>query len=217
MSEALQRMAAEGNITAETVRSAIIGLVDNGAEYVTPVLVREALGLPTDDPRVRCTLRDMVKRRELERLEKGKYRYNPAARDDSRRDSEFYPRIWRAIRSARPGFTLQDIALVTRVSYSHVRKYSNFLEEAGYLARYGMSGQRRQWRATQLAQDTPEAPYPPRKIKDPFEQEKSLALGVVQAFLLRDPYQPLVRAKIVDNCRAILARFEKEEEEVSHG
>jgi hypothetical protein len=215
MSGTLQRMASEGIITAETIRSAIVGLVENGAEYVTPVLIREALGLKQDDPRVRCALRDMVKRRELERIEIGKYRYNPAARDESRRDSEFYPRIWRAIRSDKPGFTLQDIALVTRVSYSHVRKYANFLEEAGYLARYGMAGQRRKWRATRLAQDTPEAPYPPRKIKDPFEREKNLALGLVQAFLLRDPYQPLVRGKIVENCRAILARFEKEDQDAT--
>ena len=206
-------MSVDGNITTDTVRSTIVGLVEGGAEYVTPVLVREALGIQGEDQRIQWALRDMTKRGELERFEARKYRYNPAAREESRRESDFYPRIWRAIRSAKPGFTLQDIALVTRVSYSHVRKYSNFLEEAGYFARYGMSGQRRQWRATQLAQDTPEAPYPPRKIKDPFEQEKSLALGVVQAFLLRDPYQPAVRGKIIDNCRAILARFEKEASE----
>lgn len=217
MNEALQRMAAEGNITAETVRSAIAGLVKAGTEYVTPGLIREALGLKKDDKRVRYALRDMIERGELKRFETGKYSYHPEAWEESRREADFYPRIWRAVRSEKPGFTLHDIALVTRVSYSHVRKYSNFLEEAGYIARFGMAGQRRKWRATPLAQDTPATPYPPRKVKAPFEQEKSLALGVVQAFLLRDPYQPLVRAKIIENCRAILARFEKEEEEVSHG
>ncbi len=33
----------------------------------------------------------------------------------------------------------------------------------------------------------------------------------VRLFLTHDLYQPAVRAKIVENCRAILARFEKEE------
>ncbi len=198
-------------ITTDVVRTTIVGLVDGGAEYVTPVLIREALGIQGENPHIQWALRDMTKRGELERVGSGKYRYSPAVLEETRRESEFYPRIWRAIRSEKPGFTLQDIALVTRVSYSHVRKYSNFLEEAGYLARHGKDGQRRKWRATQLAQDTPSAPYPPRKIKDPFDREKNMALGLVQAFLLRDPYQPAVRGKIVENCRAILARFEKEE------
>ncbi len=203
-------------LSAKVVRAAVVGLIEGGAAAVSPALVCEALGEKRADPRVQGIMGDMARRGELERIGTAQYRYNPEALEGSRRDSEFYPRIWRAIRSAKPGFTLQDIALVTRVSYSHVRKYSNFLEEAGHLARYGMSGQRRQWRATQLAQDTPEAPYPPKKIKDPFEREKNMALGVVQAFLLRDPYQPAVRTKIVENCRAILARFEKEDSENGH-
>ena len=198
-------------LTAEVVRSAIAGLVEGGAAAVSPALVREALGLAPGDPRVQGIMGDMMQRGELERTGTAQYRYHPEAREESRRESEFYSRIWRAIRSAKPGFTLQDIALVTRVSYSHVRKYSNFLEEAGFLARFGVDGQRRKWRATQLAQDTPAAPYPPKRIKDPFEREKNCALAVVQAFLLRDPYQPAVKAKIVESCRAILDRFEKEE------
>lgn len=199
-------------LSAKVVRAAVVGLIEGGAEAVSPALVCEALGEKRADPRVQGIMGDMVRRGELERIGTAQYRYHPEALDDSRRDSEFYPRIWRAIRSDKPGFTLQNIALLTRVSYSHVRKYANFLEDAGFIARHGMDGQRRRWRATQLAQDTPEAPYPPKKIKDPFEREKNLALGMVQAFLLRDPYQPAVRTKIIENCRAILARFKEEEE-----
>jgi hypothetical protein len=204
--------AGMSEIGADAVRKAVIGLSENGG-LISPAMIRGALGLTSDDQRIRWVVRDMVKRGELTRVETGQYRYNPDGKEDARRKADFYPRIWRAIRSAKPGFTLQDIALVTRVSYSHVRKYSNFLIETGFLAKHGKQGNTRKYRATNLARETRETPYPPRRIADPFEREKNAGLAMVRLFLLGDPYQTATREKILSHCRTIQARFEKSESE----
>ncbi|EHJ46359.1 hypothetical protein DFW101_0342 [Solidesulfovibrio carbinoliphilus subsp. oakridgensis] len=202
---------------ADNLRLVILGLSKRGSNPVSLAMLYESMAC-TDEPakaRVRRQVNAMVRRQELIRVEDGVFQCNTQA--VSKQHSEYYQRIWRALRSSKPGFSYQDVATVTRVSYTHVLRYCAWLKEEGYLEPYGMRGQARLFRATEKAQSTPNTPYPPRKIKDPFEQEKGLALGVVQAFLLRDPYQPAVQAKIIENCRAILARFEKEVQEVAHG
>ncbi|UJX42992.1 hypothetical protein K9F62_10065 [Desulfovibrio sp. JY] len=202
---------------ADRVRLVIQGLSVGGKQTVAYPLIYEAL-VCSDEPakaRVRRQVNEMVKRRELLRVEDGVFRFNPDT--EEKRSGEFYQRVWRAIRSAKPGFAYQDLATVSRVSYDHVRKYCQWLAEAGFLERHGMRGQTHLFRATEAARDRVDTPWPPRKIRDPFETEKRAALDVVRLFLTRDPYQPAIRGKIVENCQAILARFQKEEEEVSHG
>ncbi|KHK02798.1 ATP-binding protein [Desulfovibrio sp. TomC] len=122
-------------------------------------------------------------------------------------------RIWRAIRSAKPGFSWTDIAQVSRVSYTHTRKYGQWLLDEAFVERHGRKGATYLFRATLRAKDTVETPYPPQDVTDPFEVERNAACRLVRSFMERDPYQPAVRGKIIDNCRAILARFEKEEQE----
>lgn len=202
---------------ADRVRLVIQGLSVGGKQTVTHQLLFEALGC-SDEPaksRVRRQVNDMARRQELIRVEDGVFRFNPHA--VGKQQGEFLQRVWRAIRSAKSGFSYQDLASVTRVSYDHVRRYCLWLAEEGYVGRHGMRGAAQLFRATEKARQQIETPYPPRRINDPFEAEKRSALELVRLFLLHDPYQPAMRAKIVDNCRAILARFEKEEEEVSHG
>lgn len=200
----------------DRLRLVIQGLTVNGKEPVTNALLYEAMGLDNEPAkaRLRSRINDLIKRAELTRIEDGKYTYNPKAR---MRSGEFYQRAWRAIRSAKPGFSWTSIAQVSRVSYTHVRKYGQWLLDEGFVERHGRDGATHLFRATLRAKDTVNTPFPPQDSADPFEIERNAACRLVRAFMERDPYQPAVRAKIIENCRAILARFEKEEEEVSHG
>lgn len=196
----------------DRVRLIIQGLTVNGKETVTNALLYEAMGLTVeaDKAKLRSRIGDLVKRGELSRITDGKYRYVPKARIKS---GEFYQRAWRAIRSAKPGFSWTDIAQVSRVSYSHVRKYGQWLIEEGFVERHGCKGTTFLFRATLRAAETVETPYPPQDFTDPFEVERNAACRLVRAFMERNPYRSTVRAKIVENCRAILARFEKEDAE----
>lgn len=196
----------------DSLRLVIQGLTVNGKEPVTNKLLYEAMGLDNEPAkaRLRSRINDLIKRAELTRIEDGKYAYNPKAR---LRSGEFYQRIWRAIRSAKPGFSWTDIAQVSRVSYTHARKYGQWLLDEAFVERHGRKGATYLFRATLRAKDTVETPYPPQDVTDPFEVERNAACRLVRSFMERDPYQPAVRGKIIDNCRAILARFEKEASE----
>jgi len=201
---------------ADRVRLVIQGLSVGGKKNVTNALVFEALGcaIEPEKARVRRQINDMVRRQELTRVEDGVFTYNPKA--VGKRQAEYLHRIWRAIRSAKPGFGCKDLASVTRASYTHVMRYCAWLKEDGYLEPHGMRGQTRLYRATEKARQQVETPFPPRRLNDPFDSPKREALELVRLFLMGDPYQPAVRTKIVENCRAILARFEKEESEDGH-
>jgi len=195
----------------DRVRLVIQGLTVNGKEPVTNALLYEAMGLTVeaDKARLRSRINDLVKRGELSRIEDGKYRYVPKARI---RSGEYYQRVWRAIRSAKPGFSWTDLAQVSRVSYTHCHRYGQWLAEEGYIERHGRKGATSLYRATLRAKDTVETPYPPLDIADPYETERNAACRLVRALMERDPGQTAVKNKIIDNCRAILARFAKEEE-----
>ncbi|HCR12897.1 MAG TPA: hypothetical protein PKD41_10465 [Solidesulfovibrio sp.] len=192
----------------------IQGLTVNGKESVTSALLYEAMGLTAepDKARLRSRVNALVKRGELKRIADGKYSYHPKARV---RSGEYYQRVWRAIRSAKPGFSWDDLAEVSRVSYTHIRKYGKWLLEEGYLERYGCKGTTHLFRATALARDTVETPYPPLDIVDPYETERNAACRLIRALMERDPGRTAVKEKIVENCRAILARFEKEDQDAT--
>jgi len=171
----------------------------------------QVFGLKTEKEkgRLRSKLKDMIVRGELIRVRPGVFTYHPKA--VNQREGQGYQRVWRALRSARPGWTMQEIAQVTRMSPSMVRKYGNWLHGEGYIAHHGRRGNTRLYRATAKAKDRRETPYPPRSIKDPFAGERSAACRLVRLFMARDLARPAVRRRIVEECRLILQRFEKEE------
>jgi predicted MarR family transcription regulator len=61
--------------------------------------------------------------------------------------------IWRAIRAQRPGWTMHDLAQVTRLSDTHAVKYCYWLYPAGYIARNGQRDSATLWRATKKAKE----------------------------------------------------------------
>lgn len=203
------------SLEMDHVRGVVRGLSRAGKEEVTNALVAEALGLQTEPEkaRMRRRLNEMVRRNELIRLAPGRYQYDPKACPD-RRTGESYQRIWRAVRSAKPGFSAQDLSQVSRVGYTQVRRYLSWLQEEGFVARFGANGNTLLYRGTALARDQRETPFPPRPIKDPFETERSAACRLVRLFMDRDPYQ--AKGKIIKECRAILDRFEKSTEEAEY-
>lgn len=194
----------------DAVRRVIQGLTVNGRDPLTNRLLFEALGLEReqDKARTRSRVNDLVKRGELSRVEDGKFMYNPKARF---RSGEMFQRVWRAIRSAKPGFSWPNIAQVSRVSYTTVRRYGQWLVEEGYLERHGRNGATLLYRGTAACRDTVETPYPPLDPRDPFEAERNAACRLIRLFMERDPYQPSTRKKIIEAATAILDRFTKEE------
>jgi hypothetical protein len=166
----------------------------------------EALGLTTEPEKARLRRRidTMVRRKELIRISPGVYRYNADAAP--KRNGEGYKRVWRAIRSGRPGWSYQDLARVTRMSYTMVRKYCLWLEKEDYIGTHGRNGNTRIWRATQKAKTTQRTPYPPI-TKDPFEAERGAACRIVRLMMESNPSQKGCAKKIVNDCNLLLRRF----------
>lgn len=198
------------SVEMDRLRWVVQALSRNGKEAVTNAMIYEAFGLKTEDEKVRLRSRigDLVKRKEMIRIAPGKYNYNPDAQPG--RQGESYVRIWRAIRVQKSGWTFKEIAQVTRVSYSQVRKYCKYLLEEGYIERFGKSGRERRYRTTAKAREQRETVYPPVAIKDPFAREKAAAVRLVRVFLEMDPCTPAARRRILEECGVIIERFKKE-------
>ena len=162
-----------------------------------------------DRARFRRKLRDMVRRGELVRVGPGLYRYNPSALDQEA--AEGYQRIWRAIRAQRPGWTMHDLAQITRISYSHARTYCRWLNREGYITRHGRRGSSTLWRATAKAKEQQATPVPVTTPQDPFDVERKAACRLVRCLMAADPYRPHTRQKIVSEAHTILRRFTSEE------
>ncbi|GAU08114.1 hypothetical protein [Desulfoplanes formicivorans] len=191
----------------DELRGVLMGLSEGGKREVSHAMLYEVFGLDDEREKVRLRRRmqDMVGHGEAERVSPGVYRYIPKA--TPRRHGESYIRVWRAVRSHRPGWSFHDLSQVTRVSYSMVRRYCVFLEEEGYIERYGRSGNTLKYRGTMRAREQRATPYPPIKHADPFEAEKAAALGLVRVFLTMDPYSEKARAKVMEHCQTLVDRF----------
>ena len=164
--------------------------------------------------RLRKKMRAMMNRGELVRVSPGVFTYHPEAL--GQRYQEGYQRVWRALRSARPGWSWQDLALVTRMSYAMVRNYALWLQDQGYVAPLGRQGVTRLWRATSKAMEQPETPYPPPTPRDRYADQRSAACRLVRCLMERDPGRPVVAAQIVKECHQILERFAGKENVVEY-
>ncbi|MFV0420860.1 hypothetical protein [Oleidesulfovibrio sp.] len=159
--------------------------------------------------RIRRQAQSLVKTGELQRTAPGEYRYNPAAAPA--RNAQVIMQMWRALHSMNPGFSTQDLARISGAKYNYALKYVRPLEAAGYLSVYRRKGNTILYKTTEKLRNQRNTFYPPKPISDPFEEESQSAYDMLGLFLLRDPYQPAVRQKIVGHCKTILTRFEREE------
>ena len=194
------------------IRAVIQAICPDPKDRITYARLYEIFGLTTegDKAKLRSRMSDMLQRGELKRIEPGVFTYHPQA--IGRREGVGYQRVWRAIRSARPGWTTQELAQVTRMSYSMVRKYCRWLWREGFIAPHGRKGNTRLWRATSAAKARRQTPYPPRRQPDPYQAERAAACRLVRCLMDKDPGRPGVRARIVKECRTLLERFGREQE-----
>ena len=179
----------------------------DGAE-VSNHMIFNALSIDTEQKkaRVRARIGGMVRHGELTRMKDGVYVYNFNRRP---RNPRTYCAIWRFVRKAKPGWSLNDVCTMTRVSYTQVRRYCDWLQEEGYISTVGREKNSILYRASHKADLNPETPFPPLRETNPFEQENNAAVQIINALLKQDPYSVKTAKIITKAARTLLERFEK--------
>lgn len=204
--------AAEARtITTGMAREAVRSFCKGGGR-VSNAQLYEVMGLacePEKD-RLRTRINGMVDQGEVNRIGPDLYEYNFKFR---LRKNETYPRLWRFVRTQKPGWSVNAACQLTRVSYTQAMRYIAWLEGAGFVARHGKDGQTTLYRATDKADKTPETPFPPITDRNPFEKEAAAAAQIARLMLCHDPYQPKTARDIVAACNVLLARFNKSGQE----
>lgn len=201
-------MDTRKEVTKEKVRAALQALGQDGKE-ISYRLVYEAMGLESDAEQavVRSRISDMTRHGEVKRTRTGCFIYDFKHRP---REAKSYETLWRFIRKAKPGWTLSECAMMTRVSYTHALRYCNWLAEERFIVKDGRDERNAaRWRATAKADRTPETPYPPLREVDPFARERVAAATIARLMLCADPYAMKTARNITDACKVLLARFEK--------
>ena len=199
-------MSDARTITMEMVREAMRSHCKGGKRTSNAELYRVLdLKCEEEKDRLRTRLNGMVNQGEVLRVGRGLYEYNFTYRV---RKNTTFPAIWRFIRMQKPGWSLADVCQLTRISYSQVKRYCEWLENEEYIARHGKNGASTVYRATDKASSTPETPYPNITDRNPFERENAAAAELARLMLCHDPYQATTARKIVDACNVLLARFD---------
>lgn len=199
-------------ITAEMIREAMRSFC-HGGQSVSNAQLYEVMGLtcePEKD-RLRTRINEMVKSGEVNKIEPGRYNYNFKFR--LRTSNESFPKLWRFVRSQKPGWSITQASQLTRVSYTQASRYFVWLENEGYIALHSKEGQTHLYSGTAKAVATPETPYPPHTDRNPFERENAAAAQIARLMLCHDPYQPKTARDIVAACKTLLARFDRPDQE----
>jgi hypothetical protein len=190
----------------EIAREALRSFCEGG-KRVSNAQLYELMNLACEQEknRLRTRIADMVRAGEVIKIAPGLYEYNFKYR--LRQGGESFPKVWRFIRSQKPGWSITYACQLTRVSYTQAMRYCAWLENEGYITKHGKDGQTTLYRATDKADRCPETPYPPHTDRNPFERENAAAARLATLMLCHDPRQTRVAAEIVKNCNLLLARF----------
>lgn len=200
-------MDSRKEVSKDAVRAALQALGEGGKE-ISYRLVYEALGLESEAEQavVRSRISDMTRHGEVKRTRTGCFTYDFKHRP---REAKSYEALWRFVRKAKPGWSLSECAMMTRVSYTRALRYCRWLEEEGYILRDGKDERNAStWRATVKADKTPETPYPPLRETDPFVRERAAAATIARLLLCADPYAKRTAQGITEACKVLLARFD---------
>lgn len=199
-------MSAPQTITMEMLRAAMRSHCKPGVKVSNAELYR-VLGLKCEEEknRLRTRLNGMVNQGEVIRVGPGQYEYNFKFR---LRKNTTFPVIWRFVRMQKEAWSFADVCQLTRISYSQVKRYCEWLENEEYIARYGKKGVTTTYRAMEKADRTPETPYPDISDRNPFERENAAAAELARLMLCHDPYQTTTARKIVAACNILRARFD---------
>ena len=198
-------------LDTETVRRALLALCPDQTTLVCYQQLFEALGLD-DEPakaRLRSRVKDMLRKGELQRVDDRNGCFFLIREAMPKRTGESFSRMWRTIRASTSGWDYREIAQITRVNYTTVRRYCQWLTDEGFIRRHGKKGNTQFWRTTQKAAETRYAPLPPVRPKDPFEAERSAACRLVRLMMETDPSRPQIKAKIQKELNVLAGRFGK--------
>ena len=193
-------------ITMEMVRLAFQSFGAGGVQ-ISNAQLYDALGITSEVEmaRMRARINSMVSHGEVNRVGSGVYTYNYKHRP---REAKTYTVLWRFVRAHKPGWTVKECALLTRISYTQASRYFAWLEEEGYLERAGRDTKKAVlYRATTKAAASPETPYPPLREADPFQKERTAAATITRLMLCEDPYAQKTARTIAEACQVLLARF----------
>ena len=181
-------------------------------EVFSNKMLYAALGADSeaDKDRIRTQASALVRSGELKRVARGQYRYNLQAAPS--REAEKITRMWRTLKTSKPGFSIQELARVSGAGYHHAAGYVRALEKAEYVRRAGKQGNTILYRATAKVRQQQHAFQPPKGLSDPFEVEKACLHELLGLFMQRDLQQPKVKQRVAELCQTILNRFEKHEE-----
>lgn len=125
------------------------------------------------------------------------------------REARTLEAVWRFVRKARPGWSISECAMMTRVSYTQALRYCNWLADEGFIIQAGKNERNAAtWRATSKADRTPETPHPPLRETDPFARERAAAATIARLLLCADPCAKKTARSITEACRVLLARFD---------
>lgn len=197
----------ENKPTVEKIRTAMQSLGADGKE-VSYQLLYEALELDNDAAQavVRSKINDMTRHGEVQRVRAGCFVYNFRHRP---REARTYEVLWRFVRKAKPGWTISECAMMTRVSYTRALRYCNWLEEENYIMQTGKTERNAMaYRCTAKADMSPETPYPPLREADPYARERVAAATITRLMLCADPRSRKTARSIAEACHVLLARFE---------
>ena len=113
---------------ADRVRRAAKGLKDFGAGELA-----DAMEIRTyrERQQIREAIRDFLKRGEMERIERGRYRYLPRIEKVTNRQ-----RLWNVVRRmSGPFFTLNDLEQLTGIHRESIKEFCGWLVREGYAER----------------------------------------------------------------------------------
>lgn len=191
----------------DQVRAAVKVFSSDGKTVVTAVQLSEFLNLETESQKniLRKRLHMLMNRGEVEKVAYGQFRYVPGK--ELRRNGESYMRVWRIIRVQNPGWTIQTIAALARVSRTVVERYGKWLEDEGFVERAGRNGNSILWRTTAKGREQRETPWPLVDLPDPYAPERTATAALCTLLLTADPDQASTRVKIRKHLATLTTRF----------
>ena len=164
-------MDTRKEISKEAIRAALQALGEGGKD-ISYRLVYEALGLKSEAEQaiVRSRISDMTKHGEVKRTRPGCFTYDYRHRP---RGAKSYEVLWRFVRKAKPGWSVSECAMMTRVSYTQAVtavRMSGIFHSEGEVHSY------REYLLVRMLEDVPES-----RLKEYLEQFQVSGMGEVFA------------------------------------
>ncbi|WP_308776837.1 hypothetical protein [uncultured Bilophila sp.] len=152
---------------------------------------------------IRANLRMLILRGDIEACGDRLYR----AIERRLKDAESYGRLWRIARIQSPGWTMQNVAAIARVSDETAERYIKWLVDSDYVERAGLHKGIVLWRVTKKGREERIPPLPDTDIPEPYVEEMKAAATLCGLMMVSDLSQPYVQDGIRDQLSVLNKRF----------